>query len=86
MLRFFKIENYEIFIDFILNKNSSASYLFNILYKVMKEIIAYMKEKYNYDFPIDREHIIGHNEVNPIVRTKCPGNKFSFDQIIRTLK
>lgn len=59
---------------------------FNSTIKVMKEIIAYMKEKYNYDFSIDREHIIGHNEVNPIVRTKCPGNKFPFDQIIRTLK
>lgn len=54
--------------------------------KVMKEIIKYLKDKYNYDFIIDREHIIGHNEVNPIVRTKCPGSEFPFDKIIKELK
>lgn len=54
--------------------------------KVMKEIIKYLKDKYNYDFIIDREHIIGHNEVNPIVRTKCPGNKFPYETIINELK
>jgi len=54
--------------------------------KVMKEIIEYLKNKYNYDFQIDREHIIGHNEINPVVRKKCPGNKFPFDKIIESLK
>lgn len=54
--------------------------------KVMKKIIQYVKEKYNYDFQIDRKHIIGHSEVNPIVRTKCPGNKFPFKKIIDELK
>lgn len=53
---------------------------------VMRKIIQYVKEKYNYDFLIDREHIIGHNEVNPVVRTKCPGNKFPFEEIIQELK
>ncbi len=33
----------------------------------MKDIIKYLKDKYNYDFQIDRKHIIGHNEVNPII-------------------
>ena len=54
--------------------------------KVMKEIIEYVKKKYNYNFIIDRKHIIGHNEVNPIVRTKCPGENFPFDKIIEELK
>lgn len=54
--------------------------------KVIKEIIKYLKDKYNYDFKIDREHIIGHNEINPIVRPKCPGNQFPFDKIIDSLK
>ena len=52
----------------------------------MKEIINYVKIKYDYDIPIDREHIIGHNEINPIVRKKCPGYKFTFDKIINELK
>ena len=54
--------------------------------KVIKEIIKYLKDKYNYDFPIDREHILGHTEVNPIVRTKCPGINFPYDEIINHLK
>ncbi len=54
--------------------------------KVIKEIIKYLKDKYNYDFPIDKEHIIGHNEVNPLVRTKCPGSNFPYDKIIYQLK
>ena len=59
---------------------------FNSTIKVMKEIIKYLKDKYNYDFIIDRDHIIGHNEVNPIVRKKCPGKYFPFDRIIKELK
>ena len=54
--------------------------------KVIKEIIKYVKIKYNYDIPIDRKHIIGHNEVNPIVRKKCPGINFPYDEIIKRLK
>lgn len=54
--------------------------------KVMKQIIDYLKEKYDYDFIIDDEHIIGHNAVNPIVRTKCPGPKFPFNRIINDLR
>ena len=52
---------------------------------VMETIIKYLKDKYNYDFIIDRNHIIGHSEVNPIVRTKCPGAKFPYDKIIEKL-
>ena len=54
--------------------------------KVMREIISYLKEKYNYDFIIDRDHIIGHSDVNPVVRNKCPGKKFPYDTIIKELK
>ncbi|MBR2604043.1 MAG: N-acetylmuramoyl-L-alanine amidase [Bacilli bacterium] len=54
--------------------------------EVMKKIIRYVKEKYNYDFIIDRDHIIGHSDVNPIVRTKCPGKMFPYDIIINELK
>lgn len=53
---------------------------------LMKKIINYIKKKYNYDFEIDRKHIIGHKEVNPIVRTICPGELFPFEKIINDLK
>lgn len=54
--------------------------------KIMSKIIRFVKEEYNYDFIIDREHILGHSQVNPIVRTSCPGRKFPFDKIIADLQ
>lgn len=59
---------------------------FNASIGVMKEIIMYLKEKYNYDFIIDDEHITGHKALNPIVRPNCPGINFPFDKIIEELK
>ncbi len=52
----------------------------------VKKIIVFMKEKYDYDFSIDRLHLVGHNEVNPIVRTSCPGKNFPFARLINDLK
>ena len=54
--------------------------------KLMIEIIDYIKKTYNKDFIIDREHIIAHKEVNPIVRKVCPGDNFPFDRFINDLK
>jgi N-acetylmuramoyl-L-alanine amidase len=54
--------------------------------KCFKKIIKYLKNKYNYDFIIDRNHILGHDEVNPIVRISCPGRNFPFNKIIEDLK
>lgn len=54
--------------------------------KVMCEIIDYVKEKYNKDFIIDRNHIVGHRDVDPIVKPSCPGDKFPFDRFINDLK
>ncbi len=53
--------------------------------EIMKEIINFIKNEYNYDFIIDRNHIIGHSEINPIVRTICPGKKFPFNKLINDL-
>ncbi|MDD2181048.1 MAG: N-acetylmuramoyl-L-alanine amidase [Bacilli bacterium] len=56
------------------------------LLKITKKIIRFMKTEYNVDFIIDREHIVGHNEINPIVRNVCPGQKFPFKRLIKDLK
>lgn len=53
--------------------------------KVVKMIINYMKEEYDYDMILDRLHLVGHDEVNPIVRTSCPGINFPFDRLIADL-
>lgn len=52
---------------------------------IVKKIIKYLKDTYDYDFIIDREHIVGHNEINPVVRTMCPGKKFPFNRFINDL-
>lgn len=53
--------------------------------KIMCQIIDYLKNKYNYDFPIDKDHIVGHQDINPIVRVSCPGPKFPTEQFIADL-
>lgn len=54
--------------------------------KLMCNIIDYLKETYNYDFIIDKEHIIGHIDVNPLVRVSCPGIYFPTDRFIKDLR
>lgn len=54
--------------------------------KLMCQIIDYIKEIYGVDFPIDREHIVGHMDINPIVRVSCPGEKFPINDLILDLK
>lgn len=53
--------------------------------KLMCQIIDFVKEKYNFDFPIDNEHIVGHMDINPIVRVSCPGERFPLAQFINDL-
>lgn len=48
-------------------------------------IIAYVKDKYNKVIPADRQHILGHYEIDPRNKPNCPGEKFPFDYIIVAL-
>lgn len=54
--------------------------------KLMCQIIDYIKKTYGIDFQIDEKHIIGHHDLNPIVRISCPGDKFPIKEIINDLK
>lgn len=51
-----------------------------------KYIIKQVKEIYGIDIPLDREHIIGHYQVDPLRKPNCPGYAFQFDSIINALK
>lgn len=75
----FSIEN--VSLDGVLTEAQYES-----LKRVIKQIIKYIKDKYNYDFIVDEEHIIGHRDINPIVRTICPGLKFPMDKLIKELQ
>lgn len=51
-----------------------------------KHIIAEVKRIYGIDIPIDREHIVGHYQVDPIRKPNCPGKNFQWDDLIKELK
>jgi len=54
------------------------------------ELIAYIRSEvkriYGVEIPLDREHIVGHYQINPITKPNCPGALFQFDAIISALK
>ncbi len=47
-----------------------------------KYIIDYVKEHFGVEIPIDRDHILGHCEIDSIRKPFCPGEKFPFDLLI----
>lgn len=44
-----------------------------------------VKRIYGITIPIDRNHIVGHYQINPITKPNCPGNLFPFDRVIKGL-
>lgn len=59
---------------------------FSSAVELTKYIVSEVKKLYNVDIPIDREHIIGHHEINSETRRNCPGELFPFDELIKTIK
>ena len=39
-----------------------------------------------YEIPFDREHIVGHSEINPTGKPNCPGSHFPWEEFIKYLK
>lgn len=68
------------------SKGKLTNKQFEATLSLHKYIINYIKNKYKYNVPISRENIIGHNEVDPIRKPFCPGEKFPFEKIIKNLK
>lgn len=54
--------------------------------ELMKHIRAEVKRIYGIDIPVDREHIVGHYQVNPVTKPNCPGSAFQWDAVIAALK
>lgn len=49
-------------------------------------LISEAKRLYGVTIPIDREHIVGHYQINPITKPNCPGTGFPFDRLINDLR
>ena len=45
-----------------------------------------VKRLYNVDIPADRQHIVGHFEVNPKTKPCCPGEKFPWSELMAKLQ
>jgi len=54
------------------------------------ELTQYIREQvksiYGIDIPIDRDHLIGHCEINPKEKPYCPGDRFQWDKLIYGVK
>lgn len=54
--------------------------------ELTKHIVNEVKRIYGITIPIDREHIIGHCEINSASRSHCPGELFPFNELINKVK
>lgn len=41
-----------------------------------------VKRLYDHEIPMNRQHIVGHYEINPRTRPNCPGAAFQWDELI----
>ncbi|WP_175548458.1 N-acetylmuramoyl-L-alanine amidase [Lutispora thermophila] len=51
-----------------------------------KYIVDEVKRIYGVDIPLDREHIVGHYQIDPIRKSFCPGQNFQFEEILKALR
>ncbi len=51
-----------------------------------KHIIAEAQRLYGVAIPADRQHIVGHCEINPVTKPNCPGAQFPYSKILDGLK
>lgn len=54
------------------------------MYDASSELIASLCTKFK--IPLDRNHIIGHNQINSVSRDRCPGNGVDLDKLIELAK
>lgn len=50
-----------------------------------KAIREYVFKVYGYEIPFNRKHIIGHYEIDPVRKPKCPGAMFPWSELINRL-
>lgn len=45
-----------------------------------------VKDKWKYEIIMDREHILGHCEIDPLRKPNCPGKDFPWERLIKELQ
>lgn len=51
-----------------------------------KHIIKEVKRLYGIDINLDRDHVVGHYQINPITKPNCPGQYFQWDKLLAALR
>lgn len=46
----------------------------------------YIRNKWGHEIPMDREHILGHFEIDPLRKANCPGKDFPWEKLIKELQ
>lgn len=54
--------------------------------ELTRHIVSEVKRIYGTTISIDREHMIGHCEINTVTRPHCPGELFPYDELISLAK
>lgn len=54
--------------------------------ELTRQILVDVKKYYGIDIPVDREHLIGHCDINPIKKSYCPGELFPWDRLFAALQ
>jgi len=71
-------------------KSSDGGVLTDRQIQVGAQLINYIRYKvyktYDSVIPLDRQHIVGHNEVTPVSSPDCPGSKFPYAKLINLAK
>lgn len=52
---------------------------------LIKHIQANVKSMYGFEIPLSRTGVVGHNEINPVTKPLCPGERFQWSEIISKL-
>jgi N-acetyl-anhydromuramyl-L-alanine amidase AmpD len=55
---------------------------FNALVWLTRHIQAEVQRQFGHEIPLDRRHLVGHHEINPVTKPNCPGSRFPWEALI----
>ncbi len=62
------------------NEGFTGNTFTDSMYTSLAQLIALLCQKF--DIPLDRDHIIGHYQINSVSRANCPGSGLDFSKLI----
>ena len=72
--------------DMNLNGNTLTEKQIDSAVSLINHIRDEVERVNGFTIPLTRKHILGHFEVNPVTRAFCPGNRFSWTELMNRLE